>query len=147
MLCNNVERLVDFGSFASPDPPRIARLVALAHKPDALVRSGEVSDYGELAGLGRDIAVTGNTGAAVNVLALIDLQVELSQEWSIKGHRNTLCLITRRRRARCNRHSRIIAEFARLDPPHRDFVQPPGKASDESPKNQQERSVRPHVQV
>lgn len=33
-------------------PPRIARLLALAHKLDALVRSGEVSDYGALAQLG-----------------------------------------------------------------------------------------------
>ena len=41
---------------AAPDPqgrpPRIARLVALAHKLDALVRSGTVSSYGELARLG-----------------------------------------------------------------------------------------------
>ena len=34
------------------NPPRIARLVALAHKLDALVRSGAVSNYGELARLG-----------------------------------------------------------------------------------------------
>jgi hypothetical protein len=33
-------------------PPRIARLVALAHKLDGLVRSGAVIDYGELARLG-----------------------------------------------------------------------------------------------
>jgi len=33
-------------------PPRIARLMALAHKLDALVRSGMVSSYGELARLG-----------------------------------------------------------------------------------------------
>jgi hypothetical protein len=33
-------------------PPRIARLVALAHKLDALVRSGEVTGYSELARLG-----------------------------------------------------------------------------------------------
>jgi hypothetical protein len=33
-------------------PPRIARLLALAHKLDALVRSGTVADYGELARLG-----------------------------------------------------------------------------------------------
>jgi hypothetical protein len=33
--------------------PRIARLVALAHKLDELVRSGAVKDYGELARLGR----------------------------------------------------------------------------------------------
>ena len=33
-------------------PPRIARLMALAHKLDALVRSGAVSSYGELARLG-----------------------------------------------------------------------------------------------
>ena len=33
-------------------PPRIARLMALAHKLDALVRSGAVSSYGELAQLG-----------------------------------------------------------------------------------------------
>ncbi len=32
--------------------PRIARLVALAHKLDQLVRTGEVSDYAELARLG-----------------------------------------------------------------------------------------------
>jgi hypothetical protein len=30
-------------------PPRVARLVALAHKLEALVRSGEVTDYVELA--------------------------------------------------------------------------------------------------
>jgi hypothetical protein len=40
----------------APDPegpqPRIARLVALAHKLDALARSGAVSSYGELARLG-----------------------------------------------------------------------------------------------
>ena len=39
-----------------PEPqgraPRIARLLALAHKLDALVRSGEIEDYGELARLG-----------------------------------------------------------------------------------------------
>jgi len=33
-------------------PPRIARLMALAHKLDALVRSGAVSSYAELALLG-----------------------------------------------------------------------------------------------
>jgi hypothetical protein len=33
-------------------PPRISRLVALAHKLDALVRSGVIADYGELARLG-----------------------------------------------------------------------------------------------
>ncbi len=33
-------------------PPRIARLLALAHKLDALVRSGAITDYGELARLG-----------------------------------------------------------------------------------------------
>ena len=32
--------------------PRIARLVALAHKLDALVRSGEIIDYAQLARLG-----------------------------------------------------------------------------------------------
>ena len=35
-----------------PDPPRIARLVALAHKLDALVQSGAVTSYAELARLG-----------------------------------------------------------------------------------------------
>ncbi len=30
-------------------PPRIARLLALAHKLDALVRSGTTADYGEIA--------------------------------------------------------------------------------------------------
>ena len=34
------------------NPPRIARLVALAHKLDALVRSGAVTGYAELARLG-----------------------------------------------------------------------------------------------
>ena len=33
-------------------PPRIARLLALAHKLDALVRSGAIADYAELARLG-----------------------------------------------------------------------------------------------
>jgi hypothetical protein len=33
-------------------PPRISRLVALAHKLDGLVRSGTIADYGELARLG-----------------------------------------------------------------------------------------------
>jgi hypothetical protein len=33
-------------------PPRIARLLALAHKLDALVRSGAIANYGELARLG-----------------------------------------------------------------------------------------------
>jgi hypothetical protein len=33
-------------------PPRIARLLALAHKLDSLVRSGAVFSYGELARLG-----------------------------------------------------------------------------------------------
>src|SRR4051812_9821081 len=33
-------------------PPRIARLIALAHRLDGLVRSGEVKDYGALAQLG-----------------------------------------------------------------------------------------------
>src|SRR5882724_6095979 len=33
-------------------PPRIARLLALAHKLDALVRTGAVSSYRELARLG-----------------------------------------------------------------------------------------------
>src|ERR1700722_18495072 len=33
-------------------PPRVARLLALAHKLDALVRSGAVPGYGELALLG-----------------------------------------------------------------------------------------------
>ena len=32
--------------------PRIARLLALAHKLDAMVRSGEISGYSELARLG-----------------------------------------------------------------------------------------------
>jgi len=33
--------------------PRIARLLALAHKLDAMVRSGEIGGYAELARLGR----------------------------------------------------------------------------------------------
>jgi hypothetical protein len=33
-------------------PPRIARLLALAHKLDALVRSGAITSYAELARLG-----------------------------------------------------------------------------------------------
>ena len=33
-------------------PPRIARLLALAHKLDAMVRSGTIADYGQLARLG-----------------------------------------------------------------------------------------------
>jgi hypothetical protein len=33
-------------------PPRVARLVALAHKLEALVQSGKVKDYVELARLG-----------------------------------------------------------------------------------------------
>ena len=33
-------------------PPRVARLLALAHKLEGLVRSGEVRDYAELARLG-----------------------------------------------------------------------------------------------
>jgi len=43
---------------AAPDPepqgraPRIARLLALAHKLDAMVRSGEIAGYAELARLG-----------------------------------------------------------------------------------------------
>ena len=41
----------------APEPPgrapRIARLMALAHKLDGLVRSGAVRDYAELARLGR----------------------------------------------------------------------------------------------
>jgi len=36
----------------SGKPPRLARLVALAHKLDRLVRSGAVKDYAELAQLG-----------------------------------------------------------------------------------------------
>jgi len=32
--------------------PRIARLLALAHKLDAIVRAGEISDYAQLARLG-----------------------------------------------------------------------------------------------
>jgi hypothetical protein len=32
--------------------PRIARLLALAHKLDAIVRSGEITDYAQLARLG-----------------------------------------------------------------------------------------------
>jgi len=32
--------------------PRIARLLALAHKLDAMVRTGEITDYGQLARLG-----------------------------------------------------------------------------------------------
>jgi hypothetical protein len=32
--------------------PRIARLLALAHKLDAMVRSGEIGDYAQLARLG-----------------------------------------------------------------------------------------------
>jgi hypothetical protein len=34
------------------NPPRIARLVALSHKLDTLVRSGTVSGYAELARMG-----------------------------------------------------------------------------------------------
>jgi hypothetical protein len=34
------------------NPPRIARLLALAHKLDALVRAGAVPDYGKVAQLG-----------------------------------------------------------------------------------------------
>ncbi len=37
---------------AQGNPPRIARLLALAHKLDAQVRSGTIAGYGELARLG-----------------------------------------------------------------------------------------------
>lgn len=33
-------------------PPRIARLLALAHKMNAMVRSGEIADYAQMARLG-----------------------------------------------------------------------------------------------
>jgi hypothetical protein len=40
-------------SIESPKPaPRIARLLALAHKLDAMVRSGDIRDYAQLARLG-----------------------------------------------------------------------------------------------
>ena len=45
-------RLIEPAAELPANPPRIARLVALAHKLDALVRSGAVSDYGELSRLG-----------------------------------------------------------------------------------------------
>lgn len=48
-------QLVSLAAPADEPPgraPRIARLVALAHKLDQLVRTGEVSDYAELARLG-----------------------------------------------------------------------------------------------
>ena len=45
-----------FGIEPAPEPPRraprIARLLALAHKLDGLVRAGTVRDYAELARLG-----------------------------------------------------------------------------------------------
>ncbi|MCU1339712.1 MAG: hypothetical protein JWO19_5293 [Bryobacterales bacterium] len=44
--------LVEPAPEAYGPPPRIARLLALAHKLDALVRSGTVCSYGELARLG-----------------------------------------------------------------------------------------------
>jgi hypothetical protein len=44
--------LIEPSSDPQVRPARIARLVALAHKLDALVRSGAVSSYGELARLG-----------------------------------------------------------------------------------------------
>jgi hypothetical protein len=41
-------------AYKPPDkPPRIARLMALAHKLDTLVRSGTVTGYAELARLGQ----------------------------------------------------------------------------------------------
>src|SRR5947207_14213479 len=55
-----LRRLVRLGPFTSKPlvdepqgrPHRIARVVALAHRLDELVRSGAVRDYGELARLG-----------------------------------------------------------------------------------------------
>ena len=44
--------VIDPASQPQARPPRIARLVALAHKLDALVRSGTMSSYCELARLG-----------------------------------------------------------------------------------------------
>ena len=44
--------LVDPAPQGHSPPPRISRILALAHKLDALVRSGAVSSYGELARLG-----------------------------------------------------------------------------------------------
>jgi hypothetical protein len=44
--------LVERGPDSQGRPPRIARLQALAHKLDAMVRSGAIADYGELARLG-----------------------------------------------------------------------------------------------
>jgi hypothetical protein len=43
--------LVESASEPEGRPPRIARLMALAHKLDRMVRSGEVTSYGELARL------------------------------------------------------------------------------------------------
>jgi hypothetical protein len=44
--------LIESAPEAQRRAPRIARLLALAHKLDAIVRSGQIRDYAELASLG-----------------------------------------------------------------------------------------------
>jgi hypothetical protein len=48
--------------------PRIARLLALAHKLDAIVRSGEIRDYSQLAHLGHILS-----GRLTQIMVLLHL--------------------------------------------------------------------------
>lgn len=55
--------------------PRIARLLALAHRFDALVRSGAVRDYAELARLGRV-----SRARISQIMSLLSLAPDLQEE-------------------------------------------------------------------
>src|ERR1700722_3959577 len=54
--CRRIQTARTLLAEPAPEPtgraPRIARLLALAHKLDAMVRSGEIRDYAQLARLG-----------------------------------------------------------------------------------------------
>ena len=65
-------------SVRAPEPrrraPRVARLLALAHKLDGLVRSGEVAGYGEVARLGQI-----SSARLSQILSLLHLSPEIQE--------------------------------------------------------------------
>jgi hypothetical protein len=91
--------------------PRIARLLALAHKLDAQVRSGAIVSYGELARLGHISAAR-----LTQIMVLLHLAPSL-QEYILflpVGGNRSLCELELRKIAREPRWDRQCELFERL---------------------------------
>ncbi len=82
------------------NPPRIARLLALAHKLDAQVRSGAIAVYGELARLGHI-----SPARLTQIVVLLHTPVDRVRHcWAASAIAKNLCYTQNWPRHPCSRY-------------------------------------------